>query len=119
MGVWRLRPLVRMGSLCAAPVRAASPIVSARASASLIHRDDSRAGRIRGWYTRRGPDARTLIRLPVASDTEHLVSPALELIWHALDRDIAAGRNEIGHARVDERRPRPAQRKQREDADIW
>src|SRR5436190_19249111 len=47
IGIWRFRPLVRMVS-CAATLKAASPVASAKASANRVHRAD--AGRMGRWY---------------------------------------------------------------------
>src|SRR3954462_1374916 len=58
IGIWRFRPLVRMVSLWAAPPRAASPSISARARANRVDRADARVGRMGAWYTRGWPDAR-------------------------------------------------------------
>src|SRR5262249_55978946 len=49
IGVWRLRPFVRMVGRCAAPPTTASPSASAKASANRIHRADARI-RMRGSY---------------------------------------------------------------------
>ena len=49
IGIWRLRPFVRMVNRCAAPLTA-SPSASATASANRVHRADALVRLMRGSY---------------------------------------------------------------------
>src|SRR5262249_34808285 len=50
IGIWRLRPFVRMVGRCAAPPTTASPSARAKATANRIHPANARVGRMRGSY---------------------------------------------------------------------
>src|SRR5262249_17965039 len=64
IGIWRLRPLVRMVGRCAAPPATASPSASAKASASRTHRADASVRRMRGSYN--DFVLRTYVHLPAS-----------------------------------------------------